>query len=43
MVVTYDSRKITNEPGLFKDRMKRYKMAKGLKEPQPVKTTTIER
>jgi len=38
MVVTYDSGRIANEPGLSRGSMKRFKKAKGLKGPQPVKT-----
>jgi len=40
MIVTYDSRRITNEPGLSRGCMKRFKKAKEFKESQPVKTTT---
>jgi hypothetical protein len=43
MVVTYDSRRITNKSGLFRGCMKRFKKSKRLKEPQPVKPTTTRR
>jgi len=43
MVIIYEFRRTINKPGLSFGCARRFKMAKGLKKPQPTKTTTTER